>query len=365
MKYKICKRCVMDNASDKDIKFEKDGTCEYCNSALANKPHYHKDDFDKMVKMLKEEGKNKEYDCVLGISGGVDSSYLAYLLTKNGVRVKGVHVDAGWNTPISEANVKKLCKNCNIDLTVITVDREEMYELQKAYLKSGVINQDVPQDHVFFAELYNYMIKNHYKYFISGHNWSSESITPLRWGYDSYDSTNVKDIYYKYTGKKLKKYKTMSFFKYKIMVPYFYKIKKLRPLNMVEYNPNEALKILKKEIGYEEYGPKHCESVYTRLLQCYIQPKKYGFEKRRAHLSSMVVSGLMKRDEALKILKDKPCDDELIEKDIKYVIKKLGMTRKEFDDIIADKNYHRHEDFKNEINKEKRFNKLRRLLGKK
>ena len=120
---------------------------------------------------------------------------MAYLLTKNGVRVKGVHIDAGWNTKISEENVKNLCKKCHISLETIKIDREEMYELQKAYLKSGVMNQDVPQDHIFFAELYRYMMKNHYKYFISGHNWASESITPLRWGYDSYDATNIKDIY--------------------------------------------------------------------------------------------------------------------------------------------------------------------------
>lgn len=355
----------MDNLSDKNITFDKNGNCEYCNSALKEKTKYSKSDFDNIIKLLKDNGKNKDYDCVLGISGGVDSSYLAYLLTKNGVRVKGVHVDAGWNTPVSERNVKRLCEKCDIDLTIIKVDRQEMFELQKAYLKSGVINQDVPQDHVFFAELYDYMIKNHYKYFISGHNWSSESITPIRWGYDSYDSTNVKDIYYKYTGKKLKKYKTISFFKYRIMVPYVYKIKKLRPLNTIPYDPNEALDVLKKEIGYEEYGPKHCESVFTRLLQCYIQPQKYGFQKRQAHLSSMVVSGIMKRSEALKVLKEKPCSDQMIEEDIKYVIGKLNMTREEFDEIINDKNYHNHTDFKNEINKVKRFNKLRRLLGRK
>lgn len=364
MKYQMCKRCVMDNASDKNIKFDNEGNCEYCNEALKRKPNYKKDDFQNLIKMLKEEGKNKEYDCVLGISGGIDSSYLAYLLTKNGVRVKGVHIDAGWNTPISEENVKMLCEKCNIDLEVIKIDREEMYSLQKAYLESGVMNQDVPQDHIFFAELFKYMMKHHYKYFISGHNWSSESITPIRWGYDSYDSTNLKDIYYQYTGKHLKKYKTMSFFTYRIKVPYFYKIKKLRPLNMMDYNPNEALEILKKEIGYKEYGPKHCESVYTRLLQCYIQPKMYGYEKRQAHLSSMIISGCITKKEALKILKEKPCSKELIEDDIKYVIEKLQMTRKEFDNIINAKNIHQHTEFKNEIKKGERFDKIKKIIKK-
>lgn len=364
MKYQMCKRCVMDNKGDKNIKFDRDGNCQYCNDALKEKPKYQKEDFNNLIKMLKEEGKGKDFDCVLGISGGIDSSYLAYLLTKNGVRVKGVHIDAGWNTPVSEENVKRLCKKCKIDLEIIKVNREEMYALQKAYLQSGVMNQDVPQDHIFFAELYKYMMKHHYKYFISGHNWASESITPLCWGYNSYDSTNVKDIYYKYTGKHLKKYKTMSFFTYKIKVPYIYKIKKLRPLNMMDYNPNKALEILKKEIGYKEYGPKHCESVFTRLLQCYIQPEMFGYEKRQAHLSSMVISGCITKKQALETLKDKPCSQELIEEDINYVIQKLQMSRKEFDGIIKAKNIHKHTDFKNEIQKEKSFNKLKSILKK-
>lgn len=364
MKYQMCNRCVMDNVGDPNIEFDKNGFCSYCSEALKAKPKIKKNDFDNLINLLKKEGKSKKFDCVLGISGGVDSSYLAYLLTKNGVRVKGVHVDAGWDTEISSRNIELLCKKCNIDLDIITVDKNEMYNLQKAYLKSGVMNQDVPQDHAFFAVLFKYMMKNKCKYFISGHNWASESITPLCWGYDSYDSTNIKDIYKTYTGMNLKKYPLISFFDYRIKVPYFYKIKKIRPLNMIDYNPNKALEILKTEIGYKDYGPKHCESIFTRLLQCYIQPVKYGYEKRMAHLSSMVVSNCIERKEAINILKKEPCSKKMIENDIKYVIDKLNMSRDEFDEIIKDNNIKKHMDFKNEIKKNKNFNKIKKLFGK-
>lgn len=364
MKYKVCKRCVMDT-SDPTITFDKNGYCNYCTTALKEKPNY-KDgqkEFDKMVEMLKEQGKNKQYDCVLGISGGIDSSYLAYLLSKAGLRILGVHIDGGWNTEISNENIKLLSEKCGFDLEIIKIDEDEMMDLQRAYFISGVTNQDVPQDHAFFAKLYKYLEKHKVKYFISGHNWVSESITPIGWGYDAYDSDNIKSIHKKYGRVKLKKYPFLSFFEYKILIPYFYKIKKLRPLNYVEYNPDKALEILQKEIGFKYYGSKHCESSLTRLLQCYIQPKKYGFEKRRAHLASLIVSGSISREEALRELEKKPCSDKQIKEDIKVFIEKLDLTKEEFDEIIEMENLS-HYDFKTNNKKLKLFNLIRKCLGK-
>lgn len=366
MKNQICNRCVMDT-SDPTITFDEKGNCNYCNEALKVKEKMPtvkegKKQFKDMVEMLKREGKNKKYDCVLGISGGVDSSYLAYLLCKEGLRVLGIHIDGGWNTDISNSNVKLLAEKCGFDLKIIKIDEKEMMDLQKAYFLSGVVNQDVPQDHAFFAKLYKYMEKNGIKYFISGHNWSSESITPIGWGYDAYDSDNIKDIHKKYGSVKLKTYPFLSFFEYKIKIPYFHKIKKLRPLNLVEYDPEKALKVLEKEIGFKYYGSKHCESSLTRLLQCYVQPKKYGFEKRRAHLSSLIVSGLITREEALEELSKAPCSKAQIEKDIEEFTTKLGITRKEFDAVIKNKNIPSHYDFKNNSKKVKRFNKIKKML---
>ena len=367
MEYRICKRCVMDT-SDPTIQFDENGFCNHCRDAIKNKPatlnEKNHESFHKMIAMLKEEGKNKKYDCILGISGGIDSSYLAYLLSKEGLRILGIHIDAGWDTEISSKNLEKLSSACKIDLKTIKINENEMMDLQRAYFFAQVINQDVPQDHAFFAELYHYMIKEKQKYFISGHNWVTESITPLAWGFDAYDSTNIKDIHKKYGKIKLEEYPFISFFENRIKIPYIYKIKKLRPLNCIDYNPSEALKILEKEVGFQYYGSKHNESVFTRLLQTYIQPKKYGFEKRRAHLSSMIVSGLITREEALKIL-DQPSESkEKIEKDITFVIKKMQISREEFDKIINSKEVTDHLQFKNNKKKEESFQKLRTILKK-
>lgn len=362
--YKICKRCVMDT-SDPIIKFDKNGYCNLCTQALENKIIVNEESekkFETLIKMLKEEGKNKPYDCVLGLSGGIDSSYLAYLLSKKGVRILGIHIDAGWDTPTSCSNLKKLVKKCKIELKTIKINETEMMDLQRAYFLAQVINQDVPQDHAFFAELYHYMMKHKIKYFISGHNWVSESITPLAWGYDAYDSDNLKDIHKKYGKVKLKTYPILTFFENKIKMPYICKIKKLRPLNYINYDPNKALEILIDEVGFEYYGSKHCESSFTRLLQTYIQPKKFGFEKRRAHLSSMIISGLITRDEALKILSENPGTDEQIEKDINEFITKIGITRNEFDEIVNSKTVVPHTSFKTNEKKLKIFNFIKKLI---
>lgn len=354
------------DTTDSTITFDENGYCNHCTEAIKNKPKTleEKDNhsFNEIIKLLKKEGKGKKYDCVLGISGGIDSSYLAYLLSKNEVRILGIHVDAGWNTEISSQNLKKLCDKCKIDIKVIKINEKEMMDLQRAYFLAEVMNQDVPQDHAFFAELYHYMMKEKQKYFISGHNWASESITPIAWGHDAYDVDNIKAIHKKYGREKLKEYPFVSFYENHIKMPCIAKIKKLRPLNCINYNPERALEELKHEVGFEYYGSKHNESVFTRLLQTYIQPEKFGFEKRRAHLSSMIISGNMTREEALKILEQPAGTQEQIEKDIEEFIHKIGITKKEFDDIIHSGNIRSHFEFKNDKKKQQIFNQMRKII---
>ncbi|MDU1414751.1 MAG: N-acetyl sugar amidotransferase [Clostridium sp.] len=369
MSYRICKRCIMDT-SDHNIKFDEKGYCNHCNDALKSKEYSFfegevgEKKFKEMISKLKEAGKGKKYDCVVGISGGIDSSYLAYLLSKENVRMLGVHIDAGWNTDISSENIKTLCEKCNIDLKVITIDKKEMMDLQRAYFLSEVVNQDIPQDHAFFAMLYKFTTQNNIDYFISGHNWVSESITPISWGYDSQDSINLKDIHKKYGRVPLKTFPIMSFFDVNFKYPYLNKLNIERPLNYVKYDPAEAFEILNKEVGFKYYGAKHCESVFTRLYQCLIQPEKFGFEKRRAHLSSMVVSGLISREEALKEMEQPVCTKEQIEADINAFIKEIDITREEFDKIMAKKGFRTHLEFKTDKKLYNIKNKMKKIVGK-
>lgn len=367
MEYRICNRCVMDT-SDPTITFDENGYCNHCTEALEKKKtqlfegSQGEKEYRNIIKKLKESGIGKKYDCILGISGGIDSSYLAYLLSKENLRILGVHIDAGWNTPVSVKNVETVARECNIDLNIIKINHDEMMDMQRAYFLSEVVNQDVPQDHAFFAKLYEFTIKNDLEYFVSGHNWSSESITPAAWGYDAYDAINLKDIHKKYGRIKLKDFPIVSFFNNYINYPYFKRMKKVRPLNCIDYDPNIALKILKENIGFEDYGKKHCESVFTRLYQSYIQPQKFGFDKRRAHLSSLIVSGKISREEALIELATPLCDDKQIEEDIVKFIHEINITREEFDMIILHKGCRSHLEFKNDrkiLSLKKRLSKFK------
>ena len=349
---KICKKCVMDDVNTK-IEFDDSGVCNYCRDARQMLPKiWHKDgikELEKIIDEMKEKNKNNKYDCVLGLSGGVDSCYTAYLLSKYNVRMLAVHIDGGWNTDVSTRNVELLCKKLNLELHKIVINPEEMYDLQKAYFYSEVVNQDVPQDHIFFSELYRFALKNKIKYFISGGNFSSECILPQCWGFNAMDGRNLKDIHKKYGSIKLKTIKPLSFFEIYFKIPYIDRLKKIRPLDYINYNKENAIKELHKELGFEYYGGKHCESVFTRLYQNYILPEKYGINKTKAHYSSLIVSGQMKRGTALELLKKNEYTDneELKEKDILEFINKTGISREEFDRIMNDGVINKHEDFKN------------------
>ncbi len=351
---KICKRCVMDDLNT-DITFDDVGNCNYCTEAISNKDKiWHnteegKKEFEDFIKNMKENNKDKKYDCILGLSGGIDSCYTAYLLTKYNVRMLAVHIDGGWNTEVSTKNVELLCKKLGIELHIIKPDEKEMFDLQRAYFLAEVINQDVPQDHFFFAYLYRFALKNHIKYFISGGNYSSESILPKRWGFDAMDGKNLKDIHKKYGKQKLKELKPLSFFEIYVKIPYIDRLKKFRPLNYINYNKEEAIKELHDNIGFEYYGGKHCESIFTRLYQNYILPVKFKVNKSKAHYSSLIVAGQMKRENAIQLLKENEYTNnkELLEKDIADFIQRIDITREEFDNIINDGVIRKHLDFKN------------------
>lgn len=367
--YRICNRCVIDT-TDINIKFDEWGNCNHCNKALEQKDKVWRNtvegkrELDIIISTIKKRGKGKKYDCIIGISGGIDSSYVAYLCHLYGLRMLGVHIDAGWNTEISEKNIKNLCEKLDIDLIIRTINKKEMMDIQRAYFRAEVINQDVPQDHAFFSELYKCSLENGQKYFISGGNFSSECILPKSWGYNSMDSDNLKDIHKQYGNIEMKEYPTLSFYDNYIKLPFLHGLKKIRPLNYINYDKEKALDELHDKIDFEYYGGKHCESVFTRLYQGYILPEKFGVDKRRAHLSSLIVSEQLTREEALEILKENPyIGTSQQEEDINIFINNIGIDRQEFDSIIYNKTKRNHSEFKNNINKVNLIQNVKKVIG--
>lgn len=343
--YQICTNCIMDT-TDPEIYFDENGVCNHClkfeNQLKKNwfPNEEGKKKLDAIINQIKIDGKNKKYDCVIGLSGGVDSSYLAYILRKlyPELRILAIHIDGGWNSELAVHNIENIVKILGIDLYTGVVPWEEMQDLQLAFFKSQLANQDVPQDHAFFATLYHVANKNGIKYFLSGGNLATESILPSSWGYNAMDATQLKAVHKKFGKKKLKKYEIVSFFKRKIYYPYFKKFRIIRPLDFLPYIKDEAKETIKNELNWRDYGGKHHESKFTKFFQAHWLPTKFGFDKRKAHLSSLIVSGQMTRDEALKELEKPLYYETELKEDKEFISKKLGISLEEFETIMQQSN---------------------------
>lgn len=333
----VCKRCVMDSTDEK-IQFDENGYCNYCNYALEtmNKRWLNdlsgKAELNKIVDKMKSENSNKKYDCIIGLSGGLDSSYLAYYMKKEyNLRMLAVHVDTGWNTEVSSSNIKKICDKMNIDLVVETLDPVEFMDLQRAYFLSGVPSQDNPQDHIFQGVLFNYARKNDIKYFLSGANFSTESILQKGNSYIALDKVNLEDIHKKYGRVPLRKLPRITLFDRYIKFRFIHKVIMVKPLNFIDYRLKTALKELETEVGFEYYGGKHYESVFTKFFQEYYLPIRYNFDKRKSHLSSLIITNQITRDDAIEKLKSSPYDEVKIKETIKYILQKMDMSEDEFE----------------------------------
>lgn len=332
--YQICSRCVMD-ISDPAISFDNKGVCTHCKlfESVTSKQWYPNEKgrllLEEIIERIKKDGKKDEYDCIIGLSGGIDSSYLALTIKDMGLRPLVVHVDAGWNSELAVYNIEQVVKHCNYDLHTHVMDWEEIRDLQLAYLKAGIANQDVVQDHAFFASLYHFAVKNGIKYIINGGNITTECVFPQSWHHAAMDAINLKAIHKKWGERKLKQYKTISIFQLYFYYPMIYRMKVVLPLNYMQYNKLLALEYLKKKIGYKEYGYKHNESVFTKFFQNYYLPVKFGYDKRRPHLSSMILTGQITRKQALEELSKPLYDTKELKEDIAYVAKKLRITDEE------------------------------------
>jgi N-acetyl sugar amidotransferase len=341
------------DSSDINISFDENGVCNHCREAeMKLKNGWFPNEIGRVKlnnisEKIRKSINKGSYDSIVGVSGGVDSSYLLHLVkVEMGLNPLVVHVDAGWNSEIAVSNIEKLIKKLNLDLVTYVVDWEEIKDLQLAYLISSLPNQDVPQDHAFFAKLYEIASKKGIKYVITGSNLSSESILPRTWGHDSMDSIQLKYIHKKFGKIKLKSYPIVSYFKYKIYYPFILKMKVIKPLNFIDYDKNKAIKFLEDNYNWNYYGGKHHESNWTKFFQSYYLPVKFGFDKRKAHLSSMIVSKQITREEALLELSKPLYNDVELERDKTHISKKLGISYDELNRILKLENK-THNDYPN------------------
>lgn len=332
----VCIKCVMDT-SDSNIVFDNNGVCDHCNT-FKNKiePFWHTDErgrqkLEELVSKIKTEGKGKDFDCMMGMSGGIDSSYLLYkMVTEFGLRPLVFHVDAGWNSQIAVNNIERLVDGLGLDLYTEVINWEEMKDLQLAFFKSGVPHIDVPQDHAFFATMYKFASKYKIKSILTGGNYSTECVrNPLEWMYYQSDSIQLKDIYKKHGTGKLSDYPVTNILWHKIWLPYFKGIKMYRPLDLIPYDKDEAMQTLVDKFGYQKYPQKHFESRFTRFYEGFWLPERFNYDTRKVQYSSLILTGQMTREEAIEKLRTPIYTKDQIKEDFEFVSNKLGIKIEE------------------------------------
>lgn len=335
MKYQICTNCIMDT-SDSKIVFDANGWCDYCLNYHENiVPSWHPDERGKAelhasFAKIKKDGANKSHDCLIGLSGGVDSSYVAHIAKQYGLRPLLFHVDAGWNSQQAVNNIEKMVDGLGFDLHTEVVNWREMQDLQLAFFKAGVPHIDTPQDHAFFAALYNFAAQSGIKYILTGANYSTECVRePLEWHYHASDLVQLKDIHKRFGTRHLKTLPMCDILTFKLYFPLVKGIKVVKPLNWVPFVKEEAMQMLVDTYGWQRYAHKHYESRFTRFYEGYWLPTKFGFDKRRAHFSSLILTGQLTRAQALEKIAVKAYDDDTIAEDFEYVATKLGISIEE------------------------------------
>ena len=342
--YQRCTNCVMDT-SDSAITFDEHGVCDFCNDFYQNiQPSWQDklkdpDLLRRTAEQIKAASKGRKYDCIIGMSGGVDSSYLCYVAKElMGLNPLVYSVDTGWNLNVAVENIERIVKALDLDMYTEVVDWNEMKDLQLAFFKSQVPYQDTPQDHAIFAGLYNYAVKHGIQYVLTGANSATECIrSPVEWVYMN-DLKMIKDIHRKFGTRPLKTFPLCGMVKYRVYYPIFKGMKRVAPLDMVEYNKEKVKLFLQERFGWQPYENKHYENVFTRFYEGYYLPHKFGYDKRKCYFSNEILAGTMTREEALAELEQPPYGPQQMEEDKAYIAKKLGLTVEEFQTIIDGEN---------------------------
>ncbi len=334
MNYRICTKTVMDT-SDTEIFFDEYGISNHWyeykkkeKTLIYNKSSTH---FESIIKKIK--GNKKKYNCLIGLSGGVDSSYIAHLAGKNELNPLIVHFDNGWNSELSVYNIEKIINKYNFDLYTVVVDWEEFKDLQLSFFKASVPNIEIPTDHAIIATLYKIARKYKIKYILSGSNIATEGILPRSWGYDASDYSHIKHIHKKFGKKSLKSYPKLTLTSL-FVSKFIYRIRKVNILNLIDYNKEKAIQELSDEIGWRKYDGKHYESIFTQFFQAYVLPKKFGIDKRRAHFSTLICSGQMAREEALLKLNEPLYNPIQLKEHIDFICKKFSINETELNSLM-------------------------------
>lgn len=343
--YQQCAISVMDTIADPNIHFDEKGICNYYHEYKKVAENYEgknisrENKLNEIINKIKINKGNKKYDCILGLSGGVDSTYLCVWAYKNGINPLIVHFDNGWNSELAQHNIESIVKKLKFDLYTYVVDWEEFKELQLSYLKASVVDIEVLTDHAFMAVLYEQARKWNIKYVLAGMNYVTEAVLPSYWIYNKGDLQNIINIQNKFGNipfNSLKTYPVLSI-ETSLYCKHMLKMEVLTPLNYVDYNYDIIKQELIKEYNWKDYGGKHFESVWTRFYQGYILPEKFKIDKRKAHLSNLIFSNQITKKDAEKILNNPPYDLDLMSSDYEYVIKKFNLKEEEFVELMMRK----------------------------
>ena len=348
----VCNRCIMDSINDPDILINDDGVCNHCTTFdfefnKLPKGINREKELESIITKIKLKGIGRKYDCLLGVSGGVDSSYLAYLCSIYGLRPLIIHFDNGWNSELSVLNIQNLLDKLGFDFETLVINWDEFKDLQLSYFKAGVVDLEFPTDHAILASMFKIAKKHKIKFVLSGHNVVTEgTYLPKSWVHSKLDYLNLKDIHKQYGSIKLKTYPYLSFIK-RLYNFYNSQFEYIQLLNLVEYNKFEVKKKLVSELSWKDYGGKHFESIFTRFYQGYILPNKFNIDKRVFHYSCLVQSEQITREQAIKLLQEPIYDINLLESDKKYVLKKLNFNEATFEDYLRAP-IRKHNEFKSE-----------------
>lgn len=352
------------DTSDPEIVFDNDGVCKHCLRYDIELPKRvfsgieAENKLNHIVDKIKKAGKNKEYDCIVGVSGGVDSTYVAYISKELGLRPLAIHFDNGWNSELAVSNIEKILNKLDIDLFTYVIDWEEFKDLQLSFLKASTPDGEVPTDHAINALLFREASKRGIKYIMSGMNFATESMSVRMWSYGHSDWKYIRAVHNIFGSKSLKRYPHFSF------LDLFYwtfvkRIESVSILNYLDYNKENVMKLLQNELGWIYYGGKHYESVYTRFYQGYVLPKKFNIDKRVGHLSDLIRSGQIARNEALNELNKVGYPDEMQRIDFDFVLKKLDLNKEMFNEIMESEN----KNFLDYPNRASKVDKLKSIVN--